>query len=285
MLRIICAVASAQPECAPCHPSAVEQHTASNHARTLRPAAQTPFARALPDRPIGEARGGFLLSYLLEGDHLRVRAARGAQSAEGRIEWVLGAGDQGLTPLVRFGADWLEHRISYYPKQDRFDLTLGHLPGPSKSAKAALGVVQPEGTRNACLGCHGGSPPGLSCRTCHANASLHISENAHPGKPSPLCVECHRLTGPDDALAVRFQPLRLVKSKCFSTGKIVCANCHPAHRDAVRNNPAFYRAQCAACHSTPHAREERDCLPCHMPKSTPAPYLTFTDHYIRVPGR
>lgn len=254
-----------------CHRDIVDRHASTNHAKTLRPLADTAFARALPDRPIGEARGGFLLSYAGS----TVRAERGREAALGAIAWVLGAGDQGLTPLVKIGADWLEHRISYYPRADRFDLTLGHQPGVSKSAKAALGIVQKESTVKACLGCHGNTPPGLSCESCHAKTEKHFA------KPSALCTECHRKEGPDDALAIRFQPKRLVKSACYIEGQIACANCHPPHSNAVRNDAAFYRSKCAVCHSSDHAKQQTDCLPCHMPKSSPAPYLSFTDHWIR----
>jgi len=283
MLRIISLAAWAQQPCAECHKTEADLHAKTNHARTLRPAGESGFARSLPDRPLGEARGGFLLTYSASAKEngLAVRAERGGESAEGRMEWVLGAGDQGLTPLIKLGSQWLEHRISYYPKADRFDLTLGHQPGASRTAKAALGVVQTDATIKACLGCHGGAPPGLSCENCHAGAAGHARGEGKASKPSALCTECHRLDGPNDALAVRFQPLRLVKSQCFVKGQVTCANCHPAHRNAVRDDPGFYRVKCAACHASEHVRSGRDCLPCHMPKSTPAPYLTFTDHFIR----
>ncbi|MBM3767170.1 MAG: hypothetical protein FJW32_17410 [Acidobacteria bacterium] len=270
-IHMLWIISGAAQDCVNCHRAIVDKHAATNHARTLRPLSDTAFGRALPDRPIGEARGGFLLSYM----GTTVSAERGRESAAGEIAWVLGAGDQGLTPLVKIGGEWLEHRISYYPRADRFDLTLGHQPGTSKSAKAALGIVQSEATVKSCLGCHGAKPPGLGCESCHVKTAEHFS------RPTKLCTECHRKEGPDDALAIRFQPLRLIKSACFTKGRIACANCHPPHANAVRNDAAFYRSKCAACHSTEHANQPADCLPCHMPKSSPAPYLSFTDHWIR----
>jgi hypothetical protein len=309
MLRLVTAMAlsfalCAQPPCASCHPAQSAAHAASNHARTLRPVSQTEFARALPDRPIAEARDGFLLHYTADGDRLLVRAARGAETASGLIAWVIGAGDQGLTPLLALNGSLLEHRISFYTKPGRFDLTLGHRPGPSSSAAAALGVPQPESTARACLGCHGRIDPaelriteaGVGCDRCHAGASAHaasLGPVTHPGRMKAadqvrLCAECHRLTPPGNAadpLNIRFQPLRLVLSRCYQQGGAACAGCHPAHRNAVRDDPAFYRQQCAQCHQSSHARESSDCLPCHMPKSSPAPYLSFTDHFIRIPAK
>ncbi|MBI2685668.1 MAG: hypothetical protein HYX27_05075 [Acidobacteria bacterium] len=282
-LLLAIAAIHAQPPCANCHPREAERHAATNHANTLRRPATSAFARNLPDAPLGEARGGFLLTYRQTGDTLTIRAARGKAEAEGRIEWILGAGDQGETPLVNIAGRWLEHRISFYTKPQRYDLTLGHQPGISRSPEHALGIPQSESTIRQCLACHGERPPGLTCGNCHANTSNHPAQPTR--KPAlEQCAECHRLTPPgkaDDPLNIRFQPLRLVKSACYTKGQITCTTCHPPHANALRANPTFYREKCRQCHQSTHATEPRDCLPCHMPKSSPAPYLEFTDHHIR----
>ena len=197
-----------------------------------------------------------------------------------------------MTPLALLDGRWLEHRISYYTKPGRFDLTLGHRPGVSASAGAAIGVPQPEATLRACLGCHAtlreGTAvvvkPGVDCERCHTGASAHLQ-----GAPmarvnqSEACASCHRLTPPNgdgnDPLNIRFQPLRLAKSKCYTAGHVSCSACHPPHENARRLDAGFYMAQCRECHTQPHRAD--NCLNCHMPKSSPAPYLSFTDHYIR----
>lgn len=292
--------ARAEPTCAPCHPRQTGQHANTNHARTLRRAGTTEFARAISDRPIGEARGGFLLMYRQEGDRLLVRAERGKTFAEGQIDWVLGAGDQGQTPLVSLAGRWLEHRISFYTKPGRFDLTLGHAPGASGTAVKALGIAQPEATVRKCVGCHGKvtagtfgvAEAGVGCDRCHSGAAAHARGEGRAGNPAKLaarqqlelCAECHRLEAPTvatDPLNIRFQPLRLVKSACFLQGGATCLTCHTAHANAVRGDAGFYRDKCQGCHRSTHASEQRDCLACHMPKSAPAPYLEFTDHFIR----
>ena len=266
-------------------------HAATNHARSLRRMTTTEFARALPGAPIGEARGGFLLSYSPTGEVLNVSAQRGRESVNARIDWAFGAGDQGVTPVARIGSRWFEHRISYYTKADRFDLTLGHQPGISRSAEAAIGIEQNEATIRSCFGCHATATaklneirPGVECVRCHPAGGDHV---VNPRKLSAkeqvgLCAECHRLTpptrDPGDPLNVRFQPLRLTKSKCYRAG-LTCSTCHPAHENARRQDNAFYSAKCVGCHTAPHRKE--DCIPCHMPRSSPAPYLSFTDHYIR----
>ncbi len=257
----------------------------------------TEFARALPDGPVGEARGGFLLTYTRVGGGLEVTAERGREKAKARIDWAFGAGDQGVTPLAFLDGRWLEHRISYYIKPGRFDLTLGHQPGPSASAATALGVPQPESTLRACLGCHATIAektgeviqPGVECLRCHPGADAHAQGDAPPparmsaARQVETCANCHRLTPPNgdwnDPLNIRFQPLRLAKSKCYAAGQLACVTCHSPHENARRADPVFYEARCIACHAKPH--RPSGCLACHMPKSSPAPYLGFTDHYIR----
>lgn len=282
--------AAVAADCAACHPKQAAAHARSSHARSLRPILETEFARALPDSPIGEARGGFLLTYTRSGNGIDVLAERGAERARGRIEWAFGAGDQGITPLAQIDGQWLEHRISYYVKPGRFDLTLGHRPGASASAAAALGIAQPDATLQACLGCHATlagavvKQAGVECQRCHSNTAPHPPAPLRPTNPVETCAACHRLTPPNgngnDPLNIRFQPLRLVKSKCYTAGHIDCGSCHAPHENARRADAAYYEARCTACHAKPHRAS--GCLDCHMPKSSPAPYLTFTDHYIRI---
>lgn len=294
-LWLLAAVALAGDNCQPCHPVHVDQHARTRHAQALRPAKATELYRLLAARPIGEARDGYLFYYEPAGDALRVRAERGAESADGLIEWIFGAGGQGMTPLVRAGARYLEHRISYYPQAARFDLTLGHLPGASPSARAALGIEQPPATLAACFACHATATgneivrPGVECERCHRGAAGHATAKGavlNPRQLTPreeveLCASCHRLTPPgraDDPLNIRFQPLRLVRSRCFVSGGLRCSHCHAAHQDAV-TDAAFYRQRCLQCH--PASSAKGDCLPCHMPRQAATRYLAFTDHWIR----
>ncbi len=289
---------AADNQCASCHPTETERHGGTRHARALQRPDSTAFVRALPDGPIGEARNGFLLSYRPQGSAIEVSAARGKDQASARIEWIFGAAAQGQTPVAFAGGKWLEHRISYYPQRGRFDLTLGHQPGASTSAEAALGVVQPETVIRNCFSCHATlaegelrvEQAGVGCSRCHSGAADHAAKATKVGNPGKLsakqqvelCAECHRLTpvsGNDrDPLNIRFQPLRLVKSKCFQTGKLSCTSCHAAHQDASRET-ANYVQVCRACHEKPH--NPGTCIECHMPRSSPAPYLIFTDHWIR----
>jgi hypothetical protein len=113
-----------------------------------------------------------------------------------------------------------------------------------------------------------------------------------------FCGRCHRTwakiatDGPHDIRNLRFQPYRLVISKCYDAGdaRIRCAACHEPHRD-VETKASAYDNKCRACHnahSQPRAAKvcmmaTRNCVTCHMPKiDFPGAHHTFTDHDIRI---
>jgi tetratricopeptide (TPR) repeat protein len=156
--------------------------------------------------------------------------------------------------------------------------------------------------------------PGVGCERCHGPGGEHIAAVRagrraqifrtllNPGRfPAravvEICAECHRLGEPgggsaapeaEDPVSVRFAPIGFSQSKCFRAGKnFSCLTCHDPHADARRDD-SFYTSKCLGCHGDAPASSacrravKQDCLPCHMRRSSPAPYLTFTDHRIRV---
>jgi hypothetical protein len=161
-----------------------------------------------------------------------------------------------------------------------------------------------------------GMTPGVICQRCHGPGSAHESAaranrstaeivqaifNAArlPAKAATeFCGGCHRLPTPgrassapelDDPVSVRFQPIGLMASRCFrESGKLSCLTCHDAHQDARREDDA-YTSKCLDCHRATRAavveckrRDGAACVPCHMRKVTPLPYMMFTDHRIRI---
>lgn len=275
-------------------------------AHAMLPALASAFAQSLPEQPLRESGDGFALSYRREANGIGVTAIRGSSQAQGLIEWVLGAGAQGQTPLVRTAGGIRESRVSYFPQLHQYGITVGQDGGASPNADAALGLKENPGVLKACLGCHS-SPitrdlqpvvPGVQCGRCHLGAEEHARGGPkpplNPGKLKgseqvQFCGNCHRNKPPvDDAQLenLRFQPLRLAKSKCFASGKLACTTCHVAHQDARRNDPEFYNAKCHACHDAQEfhvdSRRTGDCIGCHMPYVELHPALHFTDHFIRV---
>lgn len=295
--------------CRACHAAQFKRQASSQHARALRPMADTDIPERLAQETLRE-RSGVAFSYARQPGGLGVTITKGEQRVEALFEWAFGSGAQAVTPVGRYRGAYVEHRISYYRTPDQAARTMGHSGAPSPNAEAALGARQDAATITRCFGCHAtgvrAGPdlaamlPGVTCERCHGPGSEHVRrplEAKLQRTASPaLCAECHRTpegNGPQpearDPASVRFQLVGLSASACFrQSGRLTCVSCHDPHADAART-AAPYVAVCAGCHRTPAKEDaacrrntQQDCLACHMQKSTPLPHLTFTDHRIRV---
>ncbi len=147
--------------------------------------------------------------------------------------------------------------------------------------------------------------PGVRCEVCHGPGRTHIEAKSRQTIRNPrslpaedvnrLCGICHR--PPEDGPAandftnpwnVRHQPPYLEQSKCFraSGGELSCLTCHAPHEPLRRNDPAYYRQKCAACHAAPPqiclSDTKPDCTRCHMPSVAADPHLKFRNHWIGV---
>ncbi len=297
----------AGPEaCRPCHPGQYATQSRSRHFFALRPILETPLPALLAGAPIRE-RSGISFEYRPGRDVLVATIGRGAAQLAVNLEWAFGAGAQAYTPVGRRNGRYFEHRVSYYTAAGRPARTLGHPGDPSQSLESAIGLPQDPATISRCFDCHatGVRPgpdlramrPGVTCERCHPDARAHLARTGPIAAISrlraqasvDLCAECHRGTpAADDAFTIRFQPAGLTASRCFrQSGRLSCVTCHDPHQDA-RRDASFYVAKCLACHPAAEGRprcgrgERRDCLPCHMQRRSPAEYLAFTDHHIRV---
>jgi hypothetical protein len=304
-----------EPEaCQGCHAAQVRTQTRSRHFAALRPILQTPLPRLLADAPIRE-RSGIAFDYRPGPAGLLATVSRGGRQLEANLAWAFGAGAQAYTPVGMRGGRYFEHRVSYYTAAERPGRTLGHPGDASRSLDAALGLPQDADTIYRCFNCHatGVRPgpelsamrPGVTCERCHGESAAHTAGARSTGRLSGLspagsvrfCGQCHRSPGApdssakeeDDPFAIRFQPIGLMASRCFrESGKLSCITCHNPHEDAQRD-AGYYVAKCLGCHpaagGVPPAcgrAEGRNCLPCHMPRRSPAEFLTFTDHRVRI---
>lgn len=277
-------------------------------AHAMAPVFESAFVQDLFGRVLYESNGGYQFTFQRTAAGVEVTARRGEEQASGLIEWVLGAGAQGQTPLIRTTSGMMEFRISYFPGLHTYGITIGQDGGASASANAALGIKQDRQILQKCLGCHASAVtsdfqpvvPGVQCGRCHPGAEEHARGQAKPLNPGKLaapeqvrfCGNCHRNKSPVDDSELenlRFQPLRLMKSKCFASGQLACTTCHPAHQDARRRDAAYYDEKCQACHTDAagakahsDGRRQQDCIGCHMPYVELHPALKFTDHYIRI---
>ncbi len=159
--------------------------------------------------------------------------------------------------------------------------------------------------------------PGVHCERCHGSGGRHImlaearrpaseirQSVLNPGRLTAkaqvaFCGQCHRLPAPgsdtpepelENPVNVRFAPIGLMASRCFrESGKLACTGCHDPHQDAAPRADLVYAKRCVSCHagqltakSKNHSGPDQNCLQCHMRQAPAGPYLTFTDHRIRV---
>lgn len=159
--------------------------------------------------------------------------------------------------------------------------------------------------------------PGVTCNRCHTGSAKHFASEGEATPPgfswaelTPLesinrCGSCHRRADQmtaeeltvDNQLLIRFASAAIVQSSCFlnqspavdgNEQRLDCLTCHDPHRPAS-TDPTFYSDQCRKCHdfadsptACPDLTPTSNCLPCHMPKIEIHPYLSFTDHWIRI---
>lgn len=253
-------------------------------------------------------RSGISFEYDEVAGGLRVAAVQGAKSASAMLQWAFGSGAQAITPVGTVNGRWLEHRISCYTAVNAARRTLGHPGTASKDPDTALGLIQDSETIFRCFNCHatGVKPgpdltailPGVTCERCHGAAGNHVAGKAAMRSASftreeilGLCGSCHRMPQQvsakpevNDPLSIRFAPVGLTASSCYrKSTDLSCLTCHDPHENA-RHDEAHYTEKCLSCHQQKMctAGEKTSCTRCHMQQRSPAAYLTFTDHRIRV---
>jgi tetratricopeptide (TPR) repeat protein len=221
------------------------------------------------------------------------------------LEWAFGAGVRGITPVGSIDGQYFEHRVSWYTVGDRAGLTIGHSANAPADIQTALGQAQAADVMARCFDCHatdstGRMRPGIECERCHGVGAAHVQAPSarniqNPGRLSSqglveFCGQCHRLppSEVDEHESIRFAPIGLMASRCFrQSKKLSCLACHDPHAN-VNQDASYYAAKCVGCHANAmravncRRASGDNCLPCHMPKVNTAPFLTFTDHHIRV---
>ena len=248
------------------------------------------------------------------------------------LVWAFGAGSLGQTYVYQQDDKFYESHVSYYSGIEGLDITTGHARGVPENLDRAAGrrIYTPE--TSLCFRCHttasfdadkfepAGLANGVTCEACHGPAASHVAaeragmpEGAgavlNPGKfdggeAVDFCGACHRTTGDViengwvdiGVMNARFQPYRLQKSRCWTSGdtRLACTTCHDPHKP-LAHEAAAYDAACLRCHVAMGAKATADhpgngctvsqnnCVTCHMPQyELPGAHSKFSDHYIRV---
>lgn len=221
----------------------------------------------------------------------------------------------------------LEHRLTYFAQDRSLGITPGQSRGTDVDPEEVTPSGRRLGAEKTleCFGCHttllsqeGGREldtatmiPNVTCERCHGPGQEHVAAARRgdnelrmpfgPGRYAAdlqmrLCGQCHRhpdmapagTIRPDNLEIVRFQPVGLMQSKCYtrSRGALSCTTCHDPHAPAS-NDHASYEAACLSCH---RARQQAvcpvspstGCISCHMPERDSGQKILFHDHWIRT---
>lgn len=311
-LLLLC-VSGWAADCSSCHAKQVELHANSPHARAL---ARVDSETLAAWRTVRE-RTGVEIAYRRPATV--ITSGADSETVTAVLEWVFGTGRKARTLVGRHDGSYFEHRLSWYRENNRLGLTPGHPPRPAETPVEALGVPQHPFAMERCFGCHATNvrlepegfafTPGIQCERCHGDGSRHSADQSPRSilglkrlsaqSSVQFCAGCHRMpdreynsAAPEveDPLSVRFQPVGLMASRCFTkSGKLSCVTCHDPHAEMKPASDVSYRAACRSCHAAAtrsgcdrRTKPASDCVSCHMQRSSPAPNLTFTDHRIRV---
>jgi hypothetical protein len=322
-LPLLAAAASPPPgdsACTACHITQATHYRTTPMADALERVDACTTLKEHPDLKFQE--GPYQSRIVREGDRSILTVKNGAETLTVPLLWAFGRGRAGQTYVFEYNGSFYESRASYFGAVGGLDLTMGAANTKPQTILEAAGRHMSAMESRQCFGCHSNGGvyegklhlesmvPGVGCQSCHGPVEKH-TDAVHAGDPvaaelphlgtlsagdmADLCGQCHRswsqiaMSGPRGVNNVRFQPYRLVNSKCFDPedARIRCAACHDPHGE-VETNLAAYDAKCTACHATAlHTKvckvAKVNCVGCHMPKlDLPGAHAKFTDHQIRI---
>ena len=309
------------PACALCHMQARTQ-PATSMAHGLETVEE---CKVLSAHPLLTVTAG-KYSYRIErhGDESSYSVSDGVETLTMPIRWAMGAStDFGQTYILEKDGELYESRVSYFSELNGLDLTLGYQGITPAKLLEAGGRRIFLGEKLQCFGCHATNAtegqrltldkmtPGVQCEHCHGPAEKHLASVTR-GDPNPFkmkhlttmstdeisefCGQCHRTwedviaQGRFDTSDIRFQPYRLMGSKCYDVDdpRISCLACHDPHHE-LDSNMLDYDSKCQACHRRGQTKalickvSKNHCTSCHMPKlELPGAHHKFTDHRIRI---
>jgi hypothetical protein len=327
LLLVLCAYAGADTktavECVGCHrPQAQSQH-GTGMAQALQAASAAPILAA--HNKLDFRQGPYSYTIERQGSESIYRVRSSSEEFSTPIVWAFGLGAAGQTYLLNRDGHWYESRVSYYKVIDGLDLTVGARPDVPSSLNEAVGRELSKRGAEECFNCHatgaisGGIlrtdklTAGIQCARCHDQTEAHLAGLASASAPKVIpaklgrmsseetadfCGQCHRTwatiasEGPHNITNVRFQPNRLVNSKCYDAAdaRIRCTSCHDPHNDVPRAIASFDK-QCQSCHAAVKGKPgaklckvgKSECASCHMPKvEIREAHNKFTDHWIRI---
>lgn len=285
--------------CAECHRDVFERQAASHHALTLRSASGSPLPASTHGTALQD-RGTGLDYQIVSADlkHRQLVMRNGQEVASASLDYLLGSGHHGISPMSFDATGWRYLSLTYYA-QGGWDFSPMHGLGDAKAReKNATGWPVTTAELEKCFGCHTTrvafqgaaldaqrTELGVRCETCHGPGRAHVdaarSKAAdlavqNPGKWSSesfmaLCQQCHNETAtlegtlmgisedPASRSTVKYHVYGISQSRCFTASK-GAFRCTSCHdpHGDTESKPAFYEARCLSCHAS-NTKEQKPC--------------------------
>lgn len=310
--------------CRECHFEA-DTFPATGHAQSLRPASdRVSIDRLKMIESPGASEAGEIRVDVTSESGVQVVVEEGEFTRRMRLDWCFGSGHHAHTWVSTVNdllgnTDELEFRWTWYHQTGSFGRTPGQPAEANPTHYGTFGVLFDGAKAVRCFSCHSSYIPAenaaidldgvvtsINCQRCHGPQQAHVVAGGE-GKIDDWmaadridvvhrCGQCHRNADEmepgeirrDNRDIVRFQPVGLLQSPCFTQSEMTCTTCHNPHKSlASQDSRGIW--QCVQCHdpdqpqhSTCAAGNRDDCLRCHMPALPINPNLSFTDHWIRI---
>ena len=276
--------------CASCHKQEFAAHSHSNHAHTFHTVS---FA---------QDASHFRASQNVTDTHIKYAYHTSAESGkcliigknahgQGKIAatYAIGTGRTGISYLGNDArGQWLELRLSYFPKAHTWDFT----PGQSEGKDLMRAAGRPLGARDfqQCLGCHATavrataegadvarSLMNVGCERCHGPARAHIFEAAKAfaalsRAKTPATTTEHLTYGMEDLHAATPQRITTICGGCHRSESV-------AHPLSPVEEPRLARFQGVALSRSACYQKSGtlSCLTCHDSHSNANPSLARND--------
>jgi hypothetical protein len=188
--------------CFGCHAGVYRSFTKTAMGRSMRPAndlsqAGVPVEAAVP----AASEGRLVRLFRDESGWYQSEEEPNVFVDRHKLDYIIGSGVNGLTPIVRRGDSLFQAPLSYYSKIGKWDLSPGY-------QQADLGFSRP--VAQECVLCHSGRPSpqagfqelAIGCENCHGPGELHARQPkrgliVNPAKLTSrlaenICLNCHQ---------------------------------------------------------------------------------------------
>jgi hypothetical protein len=282
--------------CAGCHAAIFQRQEASNHALSLRAAADiADLYRTLPFEFEDRSSQSHLSLRKNSDNQIELEASRGDQHALLKLRWAFGSARRGITPVgVREDGVIAESRLSWFPFEGGYSLTPGATRIDPQSIPESLGRTMTLDDVQQCFSCHttdykpSPSGPvlnemGIHCERCHGPGLEHARAMASLNPPvrgedrkilNPaqlkafaqleMCGACHGKPPLDTDLEALEYLERTPQTARYPSRRLVLSRCYNESPDGLK---------CTRCHD-PHsnvseqrAQRDRACVNCHDGRS------------------